>query len=213
MSSRAAPRRPSESVPASQYPAPVPRDRKILDAAARLFYERGFSGVSVDQIGERAGVTGPAIYRHFKGKEDILTSLFDEALDGLMEATAPTGTTGRERLEEIVAQHARFVVRESELTSIWANQSNALSPSTRRRFMRRTRIYFDRWADAIRDCYPERDDETLEASTHCAISLVNALMTWPHGLREEQADRAVELVVAMSLAAIEAPAGDHAPAS
>src|SRR5262249_42746727 len=78
----------------SRYPARVARDVKILEAAAKLFQERGFGAVGVDEIGERAGVTGPAIYRHFRGKEDILASLFDQALDGLLEATAPGSEVG-----------------------------------------------------------------------------------------------------------------------
>jgi AcrR family transcriptional regulator len=184
------------------YPEPVPRDRKILEAAAKLFYERGFSGVSVDEIGERAGVTGPAIYRHFKGKEEILTSLFDEALDGLLDATVPGGEVGRERLEALVAAHAGYVQRESELTAIWANESSALPSVSRRRFLRRTRTYFDRWADAVRECYPDRTDDDVEASVHCAIALVNSLMQWPQHLRHIEG--AEHLVVAMALAAIEA---------
>lgn len=186
----------------SQYPEPVARDRKILDAAAKLFYERGFSGVSVDEIGERAGVTGPAIYRHFKGKEEVLTSLFDEALDGLLDATVPGGETGRDRLRAIVSAHASYVQRESELASIWANESHALPAVSRRRFLRRTRTYFDRWTGAVRECYPGRSEHDVEASVHCAIALVNSLTQWPQHLRSEAG--AEDIVVSMALAAIEA---------
>ncbi len=59
------------------------RERQILDAAATLFYERGFHQVGVDDIGERVGVTGPAIYRHFSGKDHVLATLYNEALDEL----------------------------------------------------------------------------------------------------------------------------------
>ncbi|MCW3040419.1 MAG: TetR/AcrR family transcriptional regulator, partial [Solirubrobacterales bacterium] len=52
------------------------RGSKILAAALRLFHERGFHAVSVDEIGEAAGATGAAIYRHFTGKEEILATLF-----------------------------------------------------------------------------------------------------------------------------------------
>ena len=61
------------------------RDRAILDSAKRLFYERGYDGVGVDEIGAASGVTGPAIYRHFTGKEEILATLFDEAMVRLRE--------------------------------------------------------------------------------------------------------------------------------
>jgi AcrR family transcriptional regulator len=51
------------------------RERQILDAAAALFYEKGFHGVGVDEIGQRVGISGPALYRHFKGKDQILAAL------------------------------------------------------------------------------------------------------------------------------------------
>ncbi|MCQ2575213.1 MAG: MBL fold metallo-hydrolase [Treponema sp.] len=49
--------------------------QKILMAALDLFSERGFDGVGVDEIGETAGFKGPSLYRHFKGKDEILSEL------------------------------------------------------------------------------------------------------------------------------------------
>ncbi|WP_354700108.1 helix-turn-helix domain-containing protein [Paraconexibacter sp. AEG42_29] len=180
------------------------RDRKILEAAAKLFHERGFAGVSVDEIGVRAGVTGPAIYRHFKGKEEILTSLFDEALDGLLDATVPDGDVGRARLRSIVAGHAEYVVRASELASIWQTESSALSPASRRRFLRRTRSYFERWRTALEDVYPERSDDEIAAAVHCAVTLIGSLAQWPANLKG--IDDRVALVTEMTLAALDAAA-------
>ena len=54
------------------------RDR-ILDSALCLFAEKGYDGVGVDLIAENAGIKGPSLYKHFKGKEDILTALIEKA--------------------------------------------------------------------------------------------------------------------------------------
>ena len=48
---------------------------RILDSALTLFSEKGYDGVGVDLIAEKAGIKGPSLYKHFKGKEDILDSL------------------------------------------------------------------------------------------------------------------------------------------
>ena len=48
---------------------------RILDAALHLFAEKGYDGVGVDQIAGEAGLKGPSIYKHFKGKEEILNAL------------------------------------------------------------------------------------------------------------------------------------------
>ncbi|MBS2080005.1 helix-turn-helix domain-containing protein, partial [Mycobacterium tuberculosis] len=44
------------------------RRLKLLSAAERLFAERGFLAVRLEDIGAAAGVSGPAIYRHFPSK-------------------------------------------------------------------------------------------------------------------------------------------------
>ena len=55
----------------------MPTKERILYAALDLFAERGYDGVGVDLIAENAGLKGPSLYRHYKGKEDIFNSLID----------------------------------------------------------------------------------------------------------------------------------------
>ena len=57
----------------------IPTKDRILDSALTLFSERGYDGVGVDLIAENAGIKGPSLYKHFKGKEDILNSLIEKA--------------------------------------------------------------------------------------------------------------------------------------
>lgn len=51
---------------------------RILDSALSLFAERGYDGVGVDLIAEKAGLKGPSLYKHFRGKEDILDTIIDK---------------------------------------------------------------------------------------------------------------------------------------
>ena len=52
---------------------------KILDAALTLFAENGYDGTSVEQIAGIVGIKAPSLYKHYKGKEDILNALIDSA--------------------------------------------------------------------------------------------------------------------------------------
>ena len=52
---------------------------KILDAALTLFAENGYDGTSVEEIANKVGIKAPSLYKHYKGKEDILNSLIDSA--------------------------------------------------------------------------------------------------------------------------------------
>lgn len=51
------------------------RRQQILDSAKKLFARQGFRAVSIDDIGAGAGISGPAVYRHFESKEALLAEL------------------------------------------------------------------------------------------------------------------------------------------
>lgn len=61
--------------------------QRILDAAARLFRERGFEGVTVAQIMSAAGLTHGAFYGYFSSKDDLIAQAFAHVL--FPEAGAP----------------------------------------------------------------------------------------------------------------------------
>ena len=52
---------------------------RILQEALTLFAENGYDGTGVEQIAEKVGIKAPSLYKHFKGKEDILNALVDSA--------------------------------------------------------------------------------------------------------------------------------------
>ncbi len=52
---------------------------RILDEALTLFSENGYDGTGVEQIAEKVGIKAPSLYKHFKGKEDIMNELIDSA--------------------------------------------------------------------------------------------------------------------------------------
>ena len=86
------------------------RRTEILTIAAHLFREKGFHGVGVDEIGKRVGVSGPAIYHHFAGKDEILATLFNDAMDKVAVDTTGMFDSPQEELDFLIRHHARFVV-------------------------------------------------------------------------------------------------------
>src|SRR5436190_16725897 len=98
------------------------RDREILRVAERLFYERGYGAVPVDLIGSETGVTGPAIYSHFRGKADILAALFDEAMDRMLLLAGPVREDPREEIEHLVRAHTQFVMEHRGLLTIYLRE-------------------------------------------------------------------------------------------
>lgn len=57
-----------------------PRHQQILDAARTLIAEKGFDGCRMDEVAAAVGVTKPAIYRYFPGKDHLIHALLEEDL-------------------------------------------------------------------------------------------------------------------------------------
>src|SRR5436305_15152102 len=79
------------------------RRDEILEIAVGLFATRGYHGVSMDDIGAAAGVTGPALYHHFAGKEAMLVAALTPVSEGLLNG-------GRARVAEHADQPKAAVV-------------------------------------------------------------------------------------------------------
>src|SRR3979411_12818 len=91
------------------------RRLQLLAAAERLFAERGFLAVRLEDIGAAAGVSGPAIYRHFPNKESLLVELLVGISTRLLAgaravmACAPDTTSS---LDGLIEFHLDFALDE-----------------------------------------------------------------------------------------------------
>ena len=79
-------------------------EERILDAAAKVFLERGFEGASIDEIADVARAGKPTIYARFPGKKALFTAVMARNVREItrsFESIAPTGATIEERLASI----------------------------------------------------------------------------------------------------------------
>lgn len=156
------------------------RSEQILETALKLFQERGFAAVGVAELGERAGVSGPAIYRHFGSKDEILATLFDRAMDRLLMHTPPARDDDPELgLRELVAAHVQFVLEDPAQLAVYIREDRSLAEADRRRIHRRQRENADRWADAVRKVHPTADDGEIRVAVHATIGLLVSVVQWP----------------------------------
>jgi AcrR family transcriptional regulator len=199
---------------AGGYARRMDRAQAILDAALELFGEHGFAAVGVDRIGERAGVPGPHIYRHFSGKDELLATLIDQAMDRLLGLTATSAEDPREELEQLVRGHVRFALGDRALLAIYAQEARSLPEADRRRTRRRQRAYVDRWIATLARCYPTRPAVELEAAVHGAIGHIQSVARWPRAVVEApDLDRIIERHVLHGLDALAEAAEPDAAAA
>jgi AcrR family transcriptional regulator len=158
-------------------------ERRILEAAAELFYERGFHGVSVDLIGERVGSSGSALYHYFNSKDEILAALFNEAVEELIAGTAPLHDDPRQDLDRLIRHHINFAISRRQLVNVYEREEKSLVEPWRRHFRRRERVYSARWEESLRLCYRDATPADIAAGAQAAIGMIHSVAHWPHESR------------------------------
>lgn len=153
------------------------RREQLLAAAGRLFAERGFAAVSLDEIGAEVGVTGQAIYRHFDSKQDMLGILIGQASAHLL-------TSGRkfeedfaepsQRLRALVELQTAFALGSSDIIRVQDRDLAAVEENKQRQIRRTQREYIDIWVRAMHEVHPEETSDQLRIRAHALFGLINS---------------------------------------
>jgi len=103
---------------------------RILEEAVKLFYARGFSGTTLDDIAAELGVTKPFIYTHFRSKVELLAALCKPTIEMSLAAVsegAESEGTATQRLYRAVVGFTRVVLQRQANIAIFFREEKNLS--------------------------------------------------------------------------------------
>jgi AcrR family transcriptional regulator len=90
------------------------RKKQILDAATRVFAEKGFAGATISDIAEKAGIAEGSIYNYFKNKNDLLVSLprqmIEPTITNVSARMSMTGVAERLTPEQMLTMVAKNII-------------------------------------------------------------------------------------------------------
>ncbi|GAB3445138.1 TetR/AcrR family transcriptional regulator [Actinophytocola sediminis] len=161
-------------------PARRPRNRKaqLAESAADLFGKHGYHQVGVNDIAAAAGVTGPAVYRHFRGKQDILAHVLLSGMDvfGLTATEALTAPgTPADQVSGLLRAVAGLAVERREVTALWRWEGRHLDRADQHRIRRRGGELMGQWGRALRDVRPDLSASTTELLCWAALSVFGSV--------------------------------------
>ncbi|MEU9789404.1 TetR/AcrR family transcriptional regulator [Streptomyces sparsogenes] len=203
----------------TQAPAPTRREQ-ILKEAARLFAERGFHGVGVDEIGAAVGISGPGLYRHFAGKEAMLAELLVGISGRLLAggkqraAEAPEGKRDPAAvLDSLVRGHIDFALDDRPLIVLHDRELDRLRDTDRKLVRSLQRQYVELWVQVVREVHPRLSEAEARACVHAVFGLLNSTphLSRPGALPGRAAT--AELLHRLALGAFRAAADGSGPAS
>lgn len=142
-----------------------------------LFGTRGFSAVTLDDIGREVGVSGQAIYRHFRGKQDLLGTLLlrvsANLLDGGRRIQAEHPQLNA-RIDSLIGFHTEFALASPEVIRVQEQEMPQLLEADRRDVRRLQREYIELWSTAISELHPTISPVELRTRVHGVFGLINS---------------------------------------
>jgi AcrR family transcriptional regulator len=149
-----------------------------LEIAVRLFAARGYHGVSMDDIGSAAGVTGPALYHHFAGKEAMLVAALIPVSEGLLHGglarVAEHPDDPRARLESLVDFHVEFALANPAVIALQLHELDRLPTEPRRQIRKLQRLYVEEWVTVLTTLRRELSAAEARVLAHAAFGLMNS---------------------------------------
>jgi AcrR family transcriptional regulator len=174
------------------------RREELLTAALSLFRERGYAAVSMEDIGSRAGMAGPSIYRYFPGKAAILVAGGYRMADRLtQDAEKAQGLPRAEALRSLATSYVDTVLRSDNIMANFVSELGNLPDRDRKELVRLQRAYVAEWNRQLR-LESELTEQEAKVVVHAALTIVNDLARTPRLLtRPRIAAELVELAVAV----------------
>ncbi len=118
----------------------------IVEAAAKLFYERGFVGTTLEAIADEMSMTKPFIYHYFENKHAILAAVVEREIKRVINL-----------LDNVCAEESSPEARLQRFADAWARENvefqniNVIFNEERRHFPENTRADSRRWQKTLND--------------------------------------------------------------
>lgn len=154
---------------------------RILEEAVKLFYERGFSGTTLDDIAGKLGVTKPFIYTHFRSKVELLEAIcrptIEMSLGAIAEAAQQPGSS-TEKLFNGIATFSKVILQRQANIAVYFREEKNLS-DTGLADINALRKRFDR---VLSDLLEEgvREGEFSVPDVRLAALAIGGMVSWAY---------------------------------
>lgn len=151
----------------------------LLQAAVELFGSRGYEAVSLRDVTAEVGLKAPALYNHFRSKDELLIAAMTSALQAFNESVVDTDDAtapAMERLDTMIRRHMLYQIENAPVAKANDRLLDAVmldrigNPEVRRTLRLMMRRYLDRMTAIITQILAERGDTTLNPRL-CALAI------------------------------------------
>ncbi|MQS13465.1 TetR/AcrR family transcriptional regulator [Streptomyces kaniharaensis] len=174
---------------------PPGRRAQILAVAADRFHRSGYHQVSMTEVAAGVGITAPALYRHFRGKPELLDRAVRLGLDALADGLRTADST-----DALAAALAAVAVGHRPLGTLVQRDARLLAPARRASLRRELRADTALMAAVLRAERPELPDRDAELLCWSALSACAGLSYQSAAPQPRRAEAVLRELVAAVLA-------------
>jgi AcrR family transcriptional regulator len=190
----------------------IPRREVLLNAAIRLFDQRGFHSVRLGDVAESAGIVRSGTYRYFANKTELLVAATRSGSDrirvALGQALAQAGGP-EQALELFVRAYIAVMIDDARLMGVIVNDRHELPDDERKRLDRFLSDYDDMWLQALVNAAPGVDPAEARVAVQSTRAMIYFVVRWgPYPRRADLAERLTEIAMATLLPHQAAPVSE-----
>ena len=157
------------------------RRQELIAAASEIIAERGYHSTRLEDVGAAAGISGPAVYRHFSGKEDLLGAILIEISDRLLTGgrriaaiAQQTGADPAETMRELVRFHVEFAVTEPDRILVQSRELGNLCAEDNQKVRALQREYIQIWSEFYAAAMPHLGKDAVRLRIQLVAGLINS---------------------------------------
>jgi AcrR family transcriptional regulator len=156
----------------------------VIEAAGRLFADKGYHGTSMRDLGRELGLLGSSLYAHVESKQDLLVEVVEEGAR-LFHASAAgalaAGGSSSDQLRRLIAGHVGVVLDNRDVVRTYLNEARMLDAEHRSRVIAARDGYEQAFRQVIVDGVSDgsfRSDADPKLSSIFILSILNAIERW-----------------------------------
>lgn len=157
--------------------------KRVLDAAARIFRDFGYAGTTMRAIADEADLKAGSIYYHYKSKDDLISAVLDIGINAVMDTVQnalkalPDDASGHQRIETAIHAHLSAIIDIGDYTLATRRVFGQVPEAIRAQNMRLRNSYGSMWQDILVEAQ-KRGEFRADANITLARLFILGALNW-----------------------------------
>jgi TetR/AcrR family transcriptional regulator, cholesterol catabolism regulator len=155
--------------------------RRVLDAAAKIFRDYGYAGTTMRVIAEEADLKAGSIYYHYKSKDELIGAVLDLGIQAVIEtvdnamAELPADATGRMKVETAIRAHLSAIIENGDYTLATRRVFGQVPEAIREKNLKLRNGYANLWQDILKSAQTSKEFRSDINMTFARLFILGAL--------------------------------------